>query len=308
MLEKRDEWYSMTSKPEIDTWAAGASVSREKTLEHLFLGELSRCMLLQTGRGPEILRAEHDSYGYDVVVGAGGVDRHIQLKAGRKDGKRANVDIHVALAAKASGCVVWMMVDPKTYELGPFYWFGGPPGRPLPPLGDRSVRHSKADSTGAKAVRPDLRRLPKGSFTRLETIGDLIHALFGASHDRLLLAHLRSRPFEPTERQPWLAAVRVGEYQVAPPQLSWEDSIYLANLIDGYALAREAGLGDPHAYQAERLARATETGRWEGDALELWASLFLEHRRERFGVPYEGEQLRLMETLVATLLNRMRSS
>jgi hypothetical protein len=195
----------MISENQIDPWAAGASVSREKALEHLFLGQLSRCMLIQTGLGPEILRAEHDGYGYDVVVGASGVDRHIQLKAGRKDGKRAHVDIHVALAAKTSGCVVWMMVDPATYELGPFYWFGGQPGSPLPQLGDRPVRHSKADSAGVKAVRPDLRRLPKGSFTRLESVADLVQALFGSRHDRLLAAHLITRPSEAPDEQPLAA-------------------------------------------------------------------------------------------------------
>lgn len=42
-------------------WTSAGSVQREKALEHLFLGELSRRMLLTTGQGPEILKAEHDS-------------------------------------------------------------------------------------------------------------------------------------------------------------------------------------------------------------------------------------------------------
>jgi hypothetical protein len=103
--------------------------------------------------------------------------------------------------------------------------------------------------------------------------------------------------------------VRAGDYQAAPPRLSWADSIYLAHQIDGYALAREAGLGDPHEFQVRQLEKAIVSGVWEGDTLELWVSLFLEHRREHFSPElYEGVQLRLMETLVDTLLQRLRAS
>ena len=94
-----------------------------------------------------------------------GILRHIQLKASHKTAKTREVGINVALARKPSGCVVWMQFDPENMELGPFLWFGGEPGTPLPDLGDRVGKHSKGDSTGSKAERPNIRLLRRGRST-----------------------------------------------------------------------------------------------------------------------------------------------
>ncbi len=64
-------------------------------------------------------------------------------------------------------------------DLGPFLWFGGKPGEPLPPLGDRVGRHTKSDSTGLKAERPNIRLVGKGQFLALSTMDDVVKALFG---------------------------------------------------------------------------------------------------------------------------------
>jgi hypothetical protein len=161
-----------------DLWAPEHSVLREKVIEHIFLAELSRHLLLDVGQPFEVLRPEYDAFGYDVVVQVGADMRHIQLKATTAGGARAHVDVQLALAQKPGGCVVWMFVDPATLALGPFLWFGGTVGQPLPPLGDRAVRHTRGDAGGVKKVRSGLRRLPRGEFTRFETIGDLAMAMF----------------------------------------------------------------------------------------------------------------------------------
>lgn len=95
-----------------------------------------------------------------------------------KRAKTNRVDIHTGLARKPGGCVIWMWFDPESIELGPFLWFGGAPGEALPPLGDRMGKHSKADHTGKKAVRPNMRTVTKGSFTTLKTMTDVARALF----------------------------------------------------------------------------------------------------------------------------------
>ncbi|MBJ7437601.1 MAG: hypothetical protein JHD35_01065 [Sphingopyxis sp.] len=161
-----------------DLWAPEHSVLREKVIEHIFLAELSRHLLLDLGQPFEVLRPEYDAFGYDVVVQVGAAMRHIQLKATTASGARAHVDVQLALAQKPGGCVVWMFVDPTTLALGPFLWFGGAVGQPLPPLGDRAVRHTRGDADGVKKVRSGLRRLPRGEFVRFETIGDLAMAMF----------------------------------------------------------------------------------------------------------------------------------
>ena len=126
-----------------------------------------------------MLRSEVDAAGYDVVMDCKSVVRHIQLKTMRRDGRRANVNVNVQLGGKPSGCVVWIHFDPDTLDLGPFLWFGGAPGQPLPSLADlRTGRHTKGDATGQKAKRPNIRIIPKGRFERIESIADLALRLF----------------------------------------------------------------------------------------------------------------------------------
>ena len=127
---------------------------REKVLEHAFLAELSRTLWRQGRRDFEILRAEVDRGGYDVVVACGPVMRHIQLKSSHRAGKTREVSVQLALACKPGGCVVWLLYGPATLELGPFLWFGGAPGEPVPDLGSKLARHTKGNKDGFKAERP----------------------------------------------------------------------------------------------------------------------------------------------------------
>ena len=152
---------------------------REKVLEHAFLAELSRTLWRQGRRDFEILRAEVDRGGYDVVVACGPVMRHIQLKSSHRAGKAREVSVQLALAGKPGGCVVWLLYDPATLELGPFRWFGGAPGEAVPDLGSKVARHTKGNKDGFKAERPALRVLGRDKFTSLQTMDELAAALFG---------------------------------------------------------------------------------------------------------------------------------
>ncbi len=161
----------------------GSEVSSrlENVLEHLFVGELLRCLWRQGHRDVEVLRTEVDAFGYDLVIETGGVLRHIQLKASHRAAKTAKVGIGLRLAAKPSGCVVWMLYDSGSLELGPFRWFGGAPGEKLPPLGDKVVKHTKGNAKGEKAFRPGLREVNAGRFKVLPTMAELAKELFGPS-------------------------------------------------------------------------------------------------------------------------------
>jgi hypothetical protein len=152
---------------------------REKLIEHLFVGDLLRCLWRQGIRDIEVLRAEVDRAGYDLVLEAGGILRHIQVKTSYRGAKTARVGINTGLATKPGGCVIWIWFDPDTMDLGPFLWFGGEPGKPLPPLGDRVGKHSKGDSTGNKAARPKIRLIVKGQFSTLSSMAEVAQALFG---------------------------------------------------------------------------------------------------------------------------------
>ena len=150
---------------------------RASIIDHLFLGELLRCLWAQGFRAIELLRAEVDAAGYDILIECNGIARHIQLKSSY-DGARTNrVPINAALASKPCGCVVWIKFDPVTMRLGPYLWLGDIPGKPIA-LGDRLARHSRGPA-GAKGVRPNIRVVQRTSFVVLDRMEDLATKLFG---------------------------------------------------------------------------------------------------------------------------------
>jgi hypothetical protein len=268
-----------TSK--FDPWGPHASVLREKVFEHAFLADLTRT-LLRAGRRCEVLRAEFDGSGFDVALEADGVLRHVQLKGMRADGKRAYVDIHTALAAKPSGCVVWMLIDPETFETTAYRWFGGLAGQPLPDLGDKPVRHTKADSQGVKTERCDLRQLGRGRFETVPYMDGLIERLFGNALTRdivRLRAHLAARPPLPAEAIPWMRLVQRGVFDVLPDRLGEDELVEFTHLADGYELA---GLSTPEGIQTALAGASPPDVGDEVPPSALWAAMFVEHRRLRF--------------------------
>jgi hypothetical protein len=158
--------------------ACYSSSTLEMVLEHRFLGELSTELWLRGAMDFEVLRSEVDSHGYDLVIEANGQIRHIQLKALRCGGKRSEVTLSTRLAAKRSGCVVMMVYDPTSLALGPFHWFGGAPGEPVPDLGNRIARHTRRGA-GGRQFRPAQRVVRKSAFRKIGTIADLADLLFG---------------------------------------------------------------------------------------------------------------------------------
>jgi hypothetical protein len=54
---------------------------REMLIEHLFAGEVTRHLWLSGVVRIEVLKPQVDDGGYDLVLEAGGVVRHFQLKA-----------------------------------------------------------------------------------------------------------------------------------------------------------------------------------------------------------------------------------
>src|SRR5690606_28023164 len=107
----------------------------------------------------EVLRAEVDTAGYDLVLECNGVIRHVQLRTSAADARKAYLPVNVALAEKPSGCVVWLVREEKGCRVRLRYrYFGSGPGEPLPSLDEFRVgRHARGDSRGVKKVRPTIR-------------------------------------------------------------------------------------------------------------------------------------------------------
>ena len=153
---------------------------REKLIEHLFVAELLKLSWINKDFSLEVSKPEVDNSGYDLIAESKGILRHIQLKAAFVGAKTSRQKIHISLSNKQSGCVVWVYFDQESLDLGPFLFFGGKPGEPLPDLSELKIaRHNKGDVDGYKAERPNIRTINKGSFTRYETIAALYSALFG---------------------------------------------------------------------------------------------------------------------------------
>jgi hypothetical protein len=155
----------------------------QQLVEHVFIAEVLQEAWFGFDQVVEVLRAEVDASGYDVVFECGGVLRHIQLKTSKRDGKRKSVNVNIALANKPGGCVVWLLRedDRTTRRVGLAYlFFGGMPGEKLPALDGFGVgKHSKGDSTGKKSKRPAIRLIPKTKFTKVESVRELVEKLFG---------------------------------------------------------------------------------------------------------------------------------
>ena len=152
---------------------------REKLIEHLFIGELLKFSWQENEVLIEVSKPEVDNSGYDIIIEYSGILRHIQLKASFVGSKTASQSLHLKLSEKPSGCVIWIYFDKETLELGPFYFFGDKAGKPLPNIEKEPVaRHSKANSDGYKAERPNIRKLNKGKFERINSVDQLFKKLF----------------------------------------------------------------------------------------------------------------------------------
>ena len=153
---------------------------REMLLEQLFAGAVMRHLWLKGFRRLELLRPQVDDGGYDLVIEANAIVRHVQMKSSHHGAATASVNINVALAEKPSGCVIWLRFDPESLDLGPFLWFGGAPGEKLPDLASFKVaKHTKGNAQGVKTERPNIRTVPRARFEHLATIDEVVGRLFG---------------------------------------------------------------------------------------------------------------------------------
>lgn len=156
------------------------SVYRERLLEHLLIGELLKHSWLHHSASLEVSQPSIDRSGHDVVLEANGITRHVQLKASSLSAKTSKQKVHLGLVNKPSGCVVWVRFDSSTMALGPFLFFGGKPGKPLPSLdGFKVAKHTKGDAEGVKKDRPNIRVIPASKFRKVSSIADLYWELFG---------------------------------------------------------------------------------------------------------------------------------
>lgn len=166
----------------IDPWINALTVkssTREKILEHRFLADITSELWRRGHFDFTVSHSEVDDSGYDIILELGAVIRHVQLKAKHEGGKTSSYGIQTALAQRPSGCVIVILHDPRDLTIRSFRFLGGKPGESLTDLGDRQVKHTKANSGGVKTSRPALRSVLLSKFELVENITQLAELLFG---------------------------------------------------------------------------------------------------------------------------------
>lgn len=153
------------------------STLRERIIEHVFVGEALRLLWRAGITDVEVLRSEFDAFGYDLVMEQEKIVRHIQFKTDTS--KPRNVSVAQALGKKPSGCVVFIQVTPNL-DMGPFYWFGGAPGEPLPSLTDYpSPTRTTPNKAGEYPARQNHKAIPTNAFKKLDDLATVLAFLFG---------------------------------------------------------------------------------------------------------------------------------
>lgn len=155
------------------------SSTREAILEHRFLAAIGSQLWEEGEFDLAVSHSEVDNAGYDVIIEARGVVRHIQLKALHAAGRARHFPVQKRLEDKPSGCVVLMRHDLRTLMITGYGFYGGMPGEKMPSLDGKIVKHSKADAKGNKALRPGLHLLPVSRFQPAPDAQSLTRLLFG---------------------------------------------------------------------------------------------------------------------------------
>lgn len=160
-------------------WLGPPSMShyRENLLEHVFIAELLQECAFVRHQAVEVLRAEVDDGGYDLVLQMGGIIRHVQLKTRLRMGRARRVQVNANLERHKGGCVVWIFweVDPSSHRARLTYrWFGDAGMRRTKPLPGTVGRHARGG-----AERPNIRVLKWGDFEAVDNTAALVVKLFG---------------------------------------------------------------------------------------------------------------------------------
>jgi hypothetical protein len=157
------------------------SVLRERIIEHLFIGHALQLLWHRGITDVEVLRAEFDAGGYDLVMSRGGIDRHIQFKTVLGVRKPKSIIASVKLMQKPSGCIICVGVPIDLDPAGlTYHWYGDGPGKPIPTIENmRIARHTRGNTVGVKGQRSGHRMVSGSCFETLPSLEVVLHRLLG---------------------------------------------------------------------------------------------------------------------------------
>ena len=147
----------------------------EKLVEHLFLAEVLQECWFRRRQVVEVLHAEVDAAGYDLVLQVDGVTRHVQLKASHSRARTARQTISNKLPERQGGCVVWVSysVDEQLGRARLSYRWWDSRVQHLPATPGRNPRTGR--------VRPRTSVLKRSDFEVIPDTATLVDRLFGST-------------------------------------------------------------------------------------------------------------------------------
>ena len=154
----------------------------EKLVEHRFISDMMTYCLYKKEIALEIIHAEIDTNGYDLILSYKNINRYIQLKTSEENSTTSSQKINLLITKKENPCIIWIIrhYDNNINDFRFKYLFWGSNIKePLPDIGKyRIAKHPKANSLGIKKLRPNIKEIPRKDFIEFNTIEKLFEKLF----------------------------------------------------------------------------------------------------------------------------------
>jgi hypothetical protein len=150
------------------------STLRELLAENRFLSDLISAFWVNNLLDVEILRSDIDNSGYDIAVGYNEKVLYIQLKTKLVGGKTIEAPINIKLTNKENYAIVLMEIieAPEHNSVNiKYYWWHNKNEKAIDVFSDDKIsKHTKANASGQKKERPNIRKVKYKEFDPIDII------------------------------------------------------------------------------------------------------------------------------------------
>lgn len=154
----------------------------EKMVEHRFISDIMAYCWYKNNVTLEIIRAEIDCNGYDLIINYKNINRYIQLKTSEENSKTKEQKLNLSIIEKENPCIIWIIRNYDNIKMDfnyKYLFWGSNIGKPLPKIENYSIaKHPKGNSKGVKNLRHNIRNIPKRDFEVFSNIELLFNKLF----------------------------------------------------------------------------------------------------------------------------------
>jgi hypothetical protein len=159
----------------------------EKLIEHRFISDIMAYCWYKKNETLEIIHAEIDNNGYDLLLCYKNIDRYIQLKTSEEKSTTSQQNINLSIISKKNPCIVWIVrkfdLNKNDFVFKYLFW-GSKIGEPLPNVEKlKTSKRTTANSKGVKKERENFRIITKKDFIEFSNIEKLFEQLFSKKNN-----------------------------------------------------------------------------------------------------------------------------